>query len=129
MSKYLRKPDTSFEDLSPEARELFDRLINNTRFLNAFEHILKAQRYLTEKDRQKELSWQAERKRDNQIAALDIPEGYKCVSVFELGQADYYHAQYFIDEAVREIGWWGHINFPPAETTGNDTEDKGDAEL
>ena len=107
MSKYQFRKDTKFEDLSPEARELFDRLINNTRFLDAFEHIIKTRKYLTENKRQKELSWQAERNLKAQIAALDIPPGYACVSLFVLADAEYSRANRIFDDALRNIGWWG----------------------
>lgn len=96
-------PDTSFEDLPPAARELFDILIHQTRFLNAFEYILKAREYDQERDKEKAKTWKTDKKRKRQAAELSVPEGYVCVSKFWLSLAEYYQAKYFFDEAILDL--------------------------
>ena len=103
MSKNPFEPDVSFEELTPEARKVFDWLINKTRFLNAFEHILKAREYEQTRKDQGKISLRKMRKLKKQVAALNIPEGMNCVSTFRLAQAEYYQAKYYFDEAVREL--------------------------
>jgi len=103
MSKYLFEPEVSFEELTPEAREVFNWLINKTRFLNAFKHILKAREYDQALKDQGGISLRKMRKLRKQVAALNIPEGMICVSTFRLAESEYYQAKYFFDEAVREL--------------------------
>jgi len=90
--------------LKPEARELFDRLISKTKFLEAFEHLLKAREYDREYKQEQEkhikMSWQAKSKLKNQIAALNIPEGYICVSKFRLVAAEYSTAEIIYKNAL-----------------------------
>ena len=92
--------------LKPEARELFDRLISQTKFLNAFYHIANARKNLIEHDQRKKRSWQAKKKRAEHIAALDIPEDYVCVSKYSFASVEYYQAQWYFDTALRNIRDW-----------------------
>ena len=93
--------------LTPEARELFDRLICNTTFLQVFQHIIKAREY----DRGyaqfapqwRNMSWQARRKLKNQVAALNIPEGFICDRQYGFANAEYYTAQYHFDQALQDL--------------------------
>jgi len=107
MSGNLWKPKISLVEFSPEARELFDRLINETRFLDAFEHILKAREYDREWDQHrpqwKKMSWQAKRKLNKQIDDLSVPEGYTCVPKFHFADAEYETAKFIFDSALYDL--------------------------
>jgi len=95
----------AIEALPPAELILFESLIRRTNFLHAFKHILKARKALKEWDESKEikLSWQAKKKRKEQVDALDIPEGYVCVEKFWFSDAAYHSAQHCFEDAVREL--------------------------
>jgi len=95
----------AIEALAPDEFELFENLIRRTNFLRAFEHILKAREYLKEWDERepKKLSWQAKKKRREQVDALDIPEGYVCVHKWRFAYVICDHAHHIVSDAVRDL--------------------------
>ena len=126
MSNSLFEPDTRLEDLTPVTRELFDMLISKTRFLNALENILKAREYdrnHLELKEQGKTTLQKSRNAKRQIAALDIPDGYVCVSMFRASMSEYHQALYLAEEAVRDLCFSPRLKDDPPAKGGNRVRD------
>jgi len=98
----------AIEALTPGELIIFESLIRRTNFLRAFEYILKAREALREWDESKtiKLSWQAKKKRTEQVDALDIPEGYVCVEKYWFSDAAYRKAMQIFDTVVRDLCKW-----------------------
>ena len=95
----------AIEALTPEELILFESLICRTRFLCAFEHILKAREYNKEWSESipKRMTRQSKEKCRKQIEALDIPKGYVCVQKFWIADSMCDYAHHIVNDAVRAL--------------------------